>query len=1448
MGGMITLSAGHDAKYYTSQMGGAERSSAQYYLSATEKQGEPQGIWVGEGLADLGIHDGDKIDAEVFEAIYGAFVDPATGESLGKPPRVNAELRKLFEEKKAQEPGLTRERERALWIEARAEVKSAGVMFWDSTFSVDKTISLAHATALASAEKARLAGDLRECKMWEDRATSVWAEIEKAAREWVTYAQSESRIVRTGHHGRRLDGQESGRFEDSAEIPVAMFPQHTNRNGDIHLHVHVLWLNRVKTLSDGKWRAADSRSLHRIRGAGSAMSHLSLETALAQKHGFEWVFRPASRARVIKGCPAKAIGAHSSRRAQIAKATLGLVDQYKEMYGREPDRRATWSMSQYAQRHTRQAKPEEKLDFGKLLSDWEHTSREAELGSLTELAQSLWDVKAQAQAELKRAGELSPAQERELMTTALANAQQSRAVFSRESLIHWLAQSLPDYVVAKGPEHARPMLEELTGRVLAGEGGDKVHCVTAGEFPRVPDRLRRANGESLFRAPGGRLFATEAQLTTEQRIIALAQSERGPHLSPEVSAGLLGADLADIEEQLWGSAQTPDAVTGSRLRLDQAAVVHHMLTSHRRVEVGVAIAGAGKTFMAGRAADAWTGAGMGRVIGTALSSNARDELAKASGVIEAYNLAELLGDLPDQPGARGAVDLGPDALLIVDEASMVSLDQWARLLRLAEDSGAAVRAFGDTHQLMSPEAGGGLSMLARKLGFAQVNEAVRFHDQWQRDASVALRAGDVQALADYDTHGRLHAGSYEVMAEVAARAFLADYLAGKDSLLLANSNAEARDLNQRAQGYLREWGRLGNESVPLREDARAYSGDLLTARDNRKDGVLNGTTLRMTGKTREGVLVQKMFDASDGTKTWGPVFELPGDYVSQHADLGYARTWMTSQGRTVADSAHSLVPSTATRNGLYESLTRARAENHGWFYEADPDCPAGQAEPEVTRARWRASERRGEVRERAAETADAVTLAARVLQRLDEPLSATEVRERSFSDADSLAVLMPIWMDQVRNDGAARYQAELRELLGDDLTRDVLADTDDLYRALRHAELAGQDSADVLADAVQGSFDGARSVPAVLAHRVRLATEKIPAPVHDSWLDRVPATADAEYRDFMTRLATAMDARQERLGTFMAETAPVWATQALGAVPDDPGQRAEWEQSAGRLAAYREAFGWSHEGQAIGPQPNTTHPEARAEWGAALAALAKVDGVDVRGLSDGLLFARRAAFERETSWAPADVAEELRVIHLARQDASTEAARCTQDAAASRRAGKGAWAALHDSRATDRQAVEAKCAALLASLEPAQQTRAEWEALTADTRRMALAADAELKRRGVLDPDEVMRSDEPEALVPGSVDEEHREATIRTALGLDSATSEATARVAELAERSRETQARIDEIRSMRQAEEDVAPAQAWAQLLGREREALIQNPEQYVTPSPDVEADEMAYDRETER
>ena len=72
---------------------------------------------------------------------------------------MNAQLSALFAQKKAAEPGLTRSRERELWLEARSEVKSTGVMYWDGTCNVDKTLSAAYASALAMAKHAGELGD-----------------------------------------------------------------------------------------------------------------------------------------------------------------------------------------------------------------------------------------------------------------------------------------------------------------------------------------------------------------------------------------------------------------------------------------------------------------------------------------------------------------------------------------------------------------------------------------------------------------------------------------------------------------------------------------------------------------------------------------------------------------------------------------------------------------------------------------------------------------------------------------------------------------------------------------------------------------------------------------------------------------------------------------------------------------------------------------------------------------------------------------------------------------------------------------------------------------------------------------------------------------------------------------------------------------------------------------
>ena len=335
------------------------------------------------------------------------------------------------------------------------------------------------------------------------------------------------------------------------------------------------------------------------------------------------------------------------------------------------------------------------------------------------------------------------------------------------------------------------------------------------------------------------------------------------------------------------------------------------------------------------------------------------------------------------------------------------------------------------------------------------------------------------------------------------------------------------------------------------------------------------------------------------------------------------------------------------------------------------------------------------------------------------------------------------------------------------------------------------------------------------------------------------------------------DNRPDRLGEHAAEHPPLWATQALGTVPDDPAERADWQDRAGVIGAYREMWSYDHPGQAIGPEPNTTNPEARADWHKALGAMAKVDGIDVRGLTDGQLFLRRDAYERETSWAPKYVADELRLARLAEHNARIDESVHRNESEAAEKAGDLEKAELHRQMAGWFWSLQGIAGIETSRLESIHETRQAWERLTEDTRRLAQASDVELHRRGVLGPDDKLRSAEPERIrYPEPSDEQkardEKQPPTRTeteerqskALGLvpyGQQDPDVSAQLAAAAEHAREQQAKIDELMSLRQPAEDpdeVDFGSPWAALAGQERDAIIQPPKPEIPPAePVIEA-----------
>ena len=139
----------------------AGRAGTGYYLSPAEKGGEPPGRWQGGGVAELGFREGQVIEREVFERLYGKFLDPRdpAGETrLGRAPQRFRSADEIYAVLAALEPEATAERRAQLMIEAKSQVR-APVQYFDATFSVSKSITLLHASAMANAARAAAAGD-----------------------------------------------------------------------------------------------------------------------------------------------------------------------------------------------------------------------------------------------------------------------------------------------------------------------------------------------------------------------------------------------------------------------------------------------------------------------------------------------------------------------------------------------------------------------------------------------------------------------------------------------------------------------------------------------------------------------------------------------------------------------------------------------------------------------------------------------------------------------------------------------------------------------------------------------------------------------------------------------------------------------------------------------------------------------------------------------------------------------------------------------------------------------------------------------------------------------------------------------------------------------------------------------------------------------------------------
>ncbi|WP_165438618.1 MobF family relaxase [Pseudonocardia sediminis] len=1350
---------GSEAAHEHAHEVGVDRAGGAGYMAAAVAAGEPAGVWFGAGMEALGLsmRAGEGAREEDVRAIFGQLRYPdqeLEGSSEKTPIYLGSKPRKY--QTAAQKVAAALKKEPDAPAERRAEIEASAsrtarssTAYYDVTFSPVKSVSVYYTALLA-------AGDT-------EGAERVRRAHDEAIRIAVRSVENDVAWVRTGRHGAAgPSGRAVGEWEKATGLSVVIFAHHTNRDGEPQLHAHGAVLNRAAT-ADGRVYALDGAGFRPVKDALSTAYTRAYQQLLTESDGVLFETRGDGVAREIVGIdPALMAEASTRTHERVRPRVAELTEAYIDRHGREPGTRARRAIAEQAVKETRAPKtglagpaavaqwadkdPGRRARLAASLdavdaavvaavADGRHPAAEQDIAggavamSGHEAALAVLAVMAAGQAVTGQDPGLAAAESGGPVTLAgrvgaavtagVADVQAQYATWTVGNLTAAIDHHLGDHAASLGvAADERPaFLATLTRAVLEPGSGFGVVQASAGDPVPVPDALRRldTDGRSRFRAHIDERYVTTEHLGAEERLVATFDTDGAVRVGDEVAAA--------AAERL--------SVVG--LSGDQVAAVVGVLSSGRVGDVLVGPAGTGKSHTIGALAREWNAGIGGRVVGVATATIAARNLAGLG--LEAMNTAQFLAAFTPDPDTGQARDrLGAGDLLVVDEAGMSGTPELARLVEMAAAAGAKILAAGDPEQLHEVGAGGMFSYLAARPATFELATVHRFVEEWEAEASLLLRAGDTAAVAAYDDHGRLRAGTLEQMQEAAVRGHLADTLDGKQALLVVGTNATAAELSKHIHGELVRVGRVAPEIlVELPDETRIGVGDVIQARHNdyrlRVDAAPDGSRLPVTnrelytviGRDRDGQLLAR--------DPRGAVAHLPDDYVEQHVTLAYAVTAHAAQGLTV-DVSRGLLDRDATRESVYVPGSRGREMNLLYM-----------------------------VTERAPDHHDPRRIDDTAAQRLADILgqrsgqdAALLVRELGQAEESSLSTIGELFNQVSAEAGHAHHAEILAELLGE--ARAAQLSEEGAYGRLlgvvRGAELAGHDPRALLTEAVEmRDFGGARSLSQVLHWRVesrvaaRVAehtaqtTEPSVGTPEWDWVGQVADLPEGPVRDYLTALGELGQDRQDELGRATALEPPVWAQKLLPQVPDaetEPEQRAEWEQRAGVVAAFREYRGIPETQISIGEAPPQAQQFTRAWW---LAAAAQLDDDPAtaawRGRADAELYQAREiwthALQRAEDYGPRTVAEELSVTHrLAadlREDATIEAARLANIPTNDPDHADLAATVQRYQQLAEHYTAEA------AELDTAHAARQQWWADTEPLRAADHAAAVELARRGL---------------------------------------------------------------------------------------------------------------------
>jgi hypothetical protein len=718
--------------------------------------------------------------------------------------------------------------------------------------------------------------------------------------------------------------------------------------------------------------------------------------------------------------------------------------------------------------------------------------------------------------------------------------------------------------------------------------------LTPSPLHHTPERYVRPDGSSRLHPESRVVYTTEALLGAEARLLEAARSLEAPRVSVAVVAEVTGANLPGRDY---------------KLSVDQALTVEKIATSGRVLDVLVGRAGTGKsTAMAGLRAVWEQSHGPGSVIGLAPSAAAAHVLGDELG-IETENTAKWLTEyrrIPELAARRDRLALNlarhayprspsaarlrarlaetdqaiserrlkPGQLVMIDESSLAGTFSLDELVSASTTAGSKILLLGDHGQMSSVEAGGAFSLLVKDRGdlVPELTDVRRFSSEWEKAASVELRAGNTSAIAAYEAHARVTSGDRENLLEAIYAAWKTDVEAGKSSLIIAGDTATVAELNRRARTDRVAEGIVGDSGLTLADGQRAGIGDEIVSRQNNrllttgKSWVKNGDHFVVAATNSDGSMaVRRGYGGAEAV--------LPADYVAQHLELGYATTSYRSQGRTV-DTTHSLVSPTTTREVLYVAATRGRQSNMLYVDTSfDPDPATGH---DGTISPQSASE-----------------VLAGVLANEGADLAAHEVLATAQRHIEDFSVLAAGYETLARAGQQQRW-GDLLGRSGLEPRRLVQVRQSSAYgpllAALRHAEAHGFDVEQTFPGLVAiRPFDDVEDPAAVLHDRVERWTQilgssrRAGANLIAGLIPRAAGVTDPDMARGLEERDEAMQRRARALAEQAIEQGQTWVRR-LGIPPTEPHARERWIEAVTTVVAYRDRWNIDDEHLPLGPK------------------------------------------------------------------------------------------------------------------------------------------------------------------------------------------------------------------------------------------------------------------------